>query len=524
MNTPLCRRLAAFLASLTLFSPALHAETWTWTTSGSTDWTTTGNWAEAANLGAATGSPHGTDGNTYIGVRLNINGTVNYTATQGTQTYDVSAGGGENRVLVISTSNFDSGKSLILSGTGANLILIPESGTPSILVGAGLDNGFAGQASLIVNNGATLKQQTSVGAATGVIDVLSRGTATARGTLTVSGAGSLVSTDRVSFGGLAAPTAGALASVNINSGGTLLTRLIAANANSNSSSYATVNFDGGTLKSGDTDNSETLISSANSLAVKLLSGGGTIDTNGQTGQTVDAVISGIVGGSFTKAGTGTLTLSAANTYDGSTLITGGTLALGASGSLSGSNLINISSGATFSVSAQTYTLAAGKTLRGAGNITGAVSMAGTSTIAGGVDASTLGTLTFNNSLSSASGATFSLKLNSNTGLSDAIAAAGISLNGATLSLTDLGSTTLSGPTVFTLLHSTSTSVTGTFAGLNEGASITVGNNSYIISYSANGGTDVTLTASAIPEPSTLAAVLGAMVFTGALCRRRARTA
>ncbi|MDF3058432.1 MAG: transporter, partial [Rariglobus sp.] len=471
----------------------------------------------------ATGSPPGTAGNTYTGVRLNINGNVDYTATQGTQTYDVFASGGEIRGLVVGATDINSSKTFTVSGSGANLIFVPDTATPaSVLVGVGVGINYAGQASLVVNNGATLKVQTSLGVISGDLVILGRGLATATGTLTVggTGTGTLVSSDTVTFGALTAPTAGATGTININSGGTLQTRKISAAANANNSSYATVNFNGGTLKSADTDNSEILLSGANSLAVKLLAGGGTIDTNGQTGQSITAVISGTAGGSFTKTGAGTLTLTAANTYNGTTLVTGGTLALGASGSISNSALIQVSSGATFDVSAQSYTLGAAKTLRGAGAVTGAVTMAGSSTIAGGVDAGTLGTLTFSGSLTSASGATFSLKLNSDSSLSDAIVASGLALNGATLSLTDLGSTTLSGPTTFTLFHSTSSSVTGTFAGLAEGASIIVGANTYTISYAANGGTDITLTASAIPEPATCAAVIGALTLLGAASRRR----
>lgn len=518
----------ALLTSMALLAaiPA-RAETWTWAnTTATTDWATSGNWTEAAGAGAVTGSPFGTAGNTYTGIRLNLNGNLDYTATQGTQTYDVFASGGENRGLQIGATDFNSSKTLTVTGSGANLIFIPDTAAPGVVLIGGGAGSYAGQASLVVNNGATVKLQTSGGAITGDISILPRGLASSRGTLTVggTGTGSLVSSDTVSFGAIAAPSAGAIGTVNLNSGGTLQTRQISANANSNGSNYATINFDGGTLKSADTGNNATMISGANALAVKLLAGGGTIDTNGQTGQSITAVISGTVGGSLTKDGAGTLTLTAANTYDGDTIITGGTLALGASGSISSSALIKVSSGATFDVSATSFTLGASKTLRGAGNVTGAVTMAGTSTIAGGVDASTLGTLTFSGSLTSASGATFSLKLNSDSALSDAISAAGLTLNGATLSLTDLGTTTLSGLTTFTLLHSTSSSISGTFAGLGEGDSITVGSNSYTISYLANGGNDVTLTASAIPEPSTYAVLFGGLTLAGVIYRRRSRIA
>lgn len=227
---------------------------------------------------------------------------------------------------------------------------------------------------------------------------------------------------------------------------------------------------------------------------------------------------------LTKSTGGTLTLAGSNTYTGNTSITGGTLALGAAGSINNSAVIAVESGATFDVSAVAggYVLgsAGAQTLRGAGGVAGAVTMVAGSTVAAGSNGATLGTLTFGGSLTSASGAVFSLKLNSDTALSDAIIASGITLNGATLALTDLGSATLSMPTTFTLFHSTSSSVAGTFSGLAEGASVMVGANSYTISYLANGGTDITLSAGAIPEPSTYAMIGGALVLTAAACRRR----
>jgi len=49
-------------------------------------------------------------------------------------------------------------------------------------------------------------------------------------------------------------------------------------------------------------------------------------------------------GALTKAGTGTLTLSAANSFTGTTTISAGTLALGASGVLSGGTTVNLEGG------------------------------------------------------------------------------------------------------------------------------------------------------------------------------------
>ncbi|WP_164176916.1 autotransporter-associated beta strand repeat-containing protein, partial [Streptococcus pneumoniae] len=57
--------------------------------------------------------------------------------------------------------------------------------------------------------------------------------------------------------------------------------------------------------------------------VTLGTGGGTVDTNGQT-----LTLSGVItGADLTKTGAGTLVLSGANTYSGATALTQGTLRL-----------------------------------------------------------------------------------------------------------------------------------------------------------------------------------------------------
>ena len=271
-----------------------------------------------------------------------------------------------------------------------------------------------------------------------------------------------------------------------------------------------------------------------SVSIGSLAGGGatggnvtlgaqTLTTGGNNTNTSYAGIISGTSGNLIKTGTGTQTLTATSTYTGSTNVNTGTLALGSTGSISSSALIKVAGGATFDVSAVSgYTLGSTQTLRGAGNVTGAVAMGAGSTIAGGVDTSTLGTLTFSSTITSTSGGTFSLKINSDgTPASDKLVATSFTLgtNTATLSLTDLGSTVLTGGTTFTLLHSTSTGISGTFFGMNEGASFAVGANTYTISYLANSGMDVTLTVAAVPEPSTYAVILGALALVGVVCQR-----
>jgi autotransporter-associated beta strand protein len=82
---------------------------------------------------------------------------------------------------------------------------------------------------------------------------------------------------------------------------------------------------------------------------------------------------------LTVAGTGTLLLTAANTYSGNTTISGGTLALSGSGSIADSPQINIAAGATFDVSASGWSGSGSQMLGAAGTSgTGTVNVGGQS--------------------------------------------------------------------------------------------------------------------------------------------------
>lgn len=218
--------------------------------------------------------------------------------------------------------------------------------------------------------------------------------------------------------------------------------------------------------------------------------------NNTTNQSYSGILSG-TGASLTKVGTNTQTLSGANTYTGATIISNGTLRVDGS----------LASGSAVSV-------AAGATLRGTGTIGGATSVAGTGTVAAGINASTIGTLTFSSSLTAVSGATFSLKLNGTAGTFDLLTSSGVvTLGSSTLSFLEIGSGSWTGTTsAFSIVHGSS--IVGTFAGLSNGAAITIGANVFTLNY---GASDVTLTA--IPEPSTYAALVGVLVLGGAVLRR-----
>ena len=79
-----------------------------------------------------------------------------------------------------------------------------------------------------------------------------------------------------------------------------------------------------------------------------------------------------------KTGANTQTLTAANTYTGSTTIEEGTLALSGAGSINASPTVTVAAGATLDVAAVTggYSIANGQTLGGTGSVAGSTTVAG----------------------------------------------------------------------------------------------------------------------------------------------------
>jgi fibronectin-binding autotransporter adhesin len=92
-----------------------------------------------------------------------------------------------------------------------------------------------------------------------------------------------------------------------------------------------------------------------------ISNSGVLTYNSSLNQTLGGIVSGT--GSLSKLGTGSLTLSGANSYSGDTLINAGTLTV--SGSLANTSAVNILSGATYNLGASDTV----GSITGAGSIT-----------------------------------------------------------------------------------------------------------------------------------------------------------
>jgi autotransporter-associated beta strand protein len=237
----------------------------------------------------------------------------------------------------------------------------------------------------------------------------------------------------------------------------------------------------------------------------------TIQVNDNATSSADvARISGVISSTGTnngivKTGAGILELTRANTYGGTTSVNAGTLLVtNTTGSGTGSGPVSTlaDSGATL----------AGGTTNGVGGISGTVTINSGSNLSPGTSGNGSGTTAIlkTGALTLSSTSNFNIDLNSTTAGSaydQVISAGAIGVNG-NLVITAGGSLAASNK-FFILDNSTATSNSGTFSGLANGGFITASNNGDIfqINYFDNAGdgsngNDISLTLTAIPEPST----------------------
>lgn len=297
--------------------------------------------------------------------------------------------------------------------------------------------------------------------------------------LTKSGAGGLI-----------------LSGANIYTGGTTINAgtLSLGSANAIGTS-GTVSFGGGTLQysaSNATDYSDRF-SNAASQQYK-------VDTNSQNVTLASNLTSS--GGSFTKLGAGTLTISGINTYNGATTVSAGQLTI--NGSIANS----------------TTTVSSGATLGGSGTV-GALTINSGGFVNPG---NSPGILTVNGNYSQAGRFTAEIAgTTAGVGYDQIDVTGTVNITGGNLVTLFSGSYSAN-DTMFILLNDGADAINGTYTGFAQGATVaSYGGFDWLISYNANssgntftGGNDIALMA--IPEPSIAALASCFAVFT--LLRRR----
>jgi fibronectin-binding autotransporter adhesin len=396
---------------------------------------------------------------------LGTNGVMDVTnsATTLTLTGTLVGGGtltkaGEGNLIVSGASSSYSGGTILNAGTltinsalgagsgaitlnAGNLALgAVKPANPIVAVGGSISGGNAGGLTGIRN--VTGSSNLNLSVTTGVFDLNGNMTAYS-GTITFINAGG----GTVRFNGA---TGSELATWDLGAG--------PMDLNIRSSSAAN-NF--GALKGG---------------ASTTLSGRSSSDNNGPTthyiganGQstTFDGVIrNGALANqllAIVKVGGGTLTLSGASTYTGSTTISNGVLALSGDGSIGGTANIYVVAGTVLDVSARndgTLTLNNNQLLRGNGTIRGSVTANSGSTVSPGTS---IGLLTITNVLTLISGSATVMELDATAGTNDVIAVQGGVTYGGTLQI-KLVNGTLAAGQIYKLFNAPSGQYSGSFDG------------------------------------------------------------
>jgi len=173
---------------------------------------------------------------------------------------------------------------------------------------------------------------------------LSGASSTYSGGTTLSGTGTVVVTNENALGQTNGP-------LTINSGTLDITQVSAIH-------ITALNLNGGTLKG-----NAAVFSVFGNVAIPTLSSSANVEFY----QTTDASYAGVVAGSgnLVKSGSGTLTITSAQTYSGYTYVNGGTLRLGAGGSLVNYQNVVVATGAAFDAGAVVVTLGS---LNGGGSV------------------------------------------------------------------------------------------------------------------------------------------------------------
>ncbi len=300
--------LLVLLALLTL-APRGAAQTFTWTGASNPNWKTNGNW-----LGGAAPTGNGGENLVFPSGAANLTNTNNLKGT--------------------------SFNSITISGSGYTV-----GGNATTLTGSLADSSVAGTNTISL--GLTFAATRTVTVSNAGTTLTISGVISGAGGLTKAGAGTVTLSATNTYTGVTTINAGTIA--------------VAADAGLGAAPGAAtpgkLTFGGGTLRT----------TASFTLAVNrgiALTGAGTISTDPGTTLTYGGIIAGA--SPLTKAGTGTLIVSGANTYTGATALSAGTLQLGATNAVPSGGAVTVSAGAIFDLHG--FSDAIGS-LAGAGTVT-----------------------------------------------------------------------------------------------------------------------------------------------------------
>ena len=193
---------------------------------------------------------------------------------------------------------------------------------------------------------------------------------------------------------------------------------------------------------------------------------------------------------FSDSGIALMVFTGANTYTGGTTIDGGSLFIlkNPNGSGTGRGPVNVHSGILGGTGVIGGTLAVGD-----GSSAAAYLTPGPEEVlpeGGGI-----GVFTIQKRVTFRSNGIYEFEIRSKMGLADKLNAKGVTIeSGATIACFDRGSQVLPPGTRYFAINNTSQSaITGTFANLPDGATVTVGVNTYQANYDGGDGNDLTLT-------------------------------